>query len=88
MNLMRNNKKGLGNKNQLDGMKYTEDSVKETERKKLQDFYSSVLGSDPEEVKINSLAMRRKIYSFGLILLVGACIFYFLVLGKISFVTS
>tara|TARA_X000000368_G_scaffold129792_1_gene102063 strand:+ start:362 stop:619 length:258 start_codon:yes stop_codon:yes gene_type:complete len=85
---MRNNKKGLGNKNQLDGMKYTEDSVKETERKKLQDFYSSVLGSDPEEVKINSLAMRRKIYSFGLILLVGACIFYFLVLGKISFVTS
>ena len=88
MNLMRNNKKGLGNKNQLDGMKYTEDSVKETERKKLQDFYSSVLGSDPEEVKINSLAMRRKIYSFGLILLVGACIFYFVVLGKISFVTS
>ena len=86
MNLMK--KKGLGHKNQLDGMKYTEDSVKETERKKLQDFYSSVLGSDPEEVKINSLAMRRKIYSFGLILLVGACIFYFLVLGKISFVTS
>lgn len=88
MNLMKNKKKGLGHKNQLDGMKYTEDSVKETERKKLQDFYSSVLGSDPEEVKINSLAMRRKIYSFGLILLVGACIFYFLVLGKISFVTS
>ena len=85
---MKNKKKGLGHKNQLDGMKYTEDSVKETERKKLQDFYSSVLGSDPEEVKINSLAMRRKIYSFGLILLVGACIFYFLVLGKISFVTS
>ena len=85
---MKNQKKGLGHKNQLDGMKYTEDSVKETERKKLQDFYSSVLGSDPEEVKINSLAMRRKIYSFGLILLVGACIFYFLVLGKISFVTS
>ena len=61
MNLMKNKKKGLGHKNQLDGMKYTEDSVKETERKKLQDFYSSVLGSDPEEVKINSLAMRRKI---------------------------
>ena len=88
MNLMKNKKKGLGHKNQLDGIKYTEDSVKETERKKLQDFYSSVLGSDPEEVKINSLAMRRKIYSFGLILLVGACIFYFFVLGKISFVTS
>ena len=88
MNLMKNKKKGLRHKDQLDGMKYTEDSVKETERKKLQDFYSSVLGSDPEEVKINSLAMRRKIYSFGLILLVGACIFYFLVLGKISFVTS
>ena len=88
MNLMKKKKKGLEHKNQLDGMKYTEDSVKETERKKLQDFYSSVLGSDPEEVKINSLAMRRKIYSFGLILLVGACIFYFLVLGKISFVTS
>ncbi|MDG2354726.1 MAG: hypothetical protein P8L82_01775 [Paracoccaceae bacterium] len=85
---MENKKKGVGHKHQLDGMKYTEDSVKETERKKLQDFYSSVLGSDPEEVKINSLAMRRKIYSFGLILLVGACIFYFLVLGKISFVTS
>ena len=85
---MKNKKKGLRHKDQLDGMKYTEDSVKETERKKLQDFYSSVLGSDPEEVKINSLAMRRKIYSFGLILLVGACIFYFLVLGKISFVTS
>ena len=85
---MKNQKKGLGHKNQLDGIKYTEDSVKETERKKLQDFYSSVLGSDPEEVKINALAMRRKIYSFGLILLVGACIFYFLVLGKISFVTS
>lgn len=88
MNLMENKKKGVGHKYQLDRMKYTEDSVKETERKKLQDFYSSVLGSDPEEVKINSLAMRRKIYSFGLILLVGACIFYFLVLGKISFVTS
>jgi hypothetical protein len=85
---MENKKKGVGHKYQLDRMKYTEDSVKETERKKLQDFYSSVLGSDPEEVKINSLAMRRKIYSFGLILLVGACIFYFLVLGKISFVTS
>ena len=85
---MENKKKGVEHKNQLDEIKYTEDSVKETERKKLQDFYSSVLGSDPEEVKINSLAMRRKIYSFGLILLVGACIFYFLVLGKISFVTS
>ena len=88
MNLMDKNKMGIGNKSQLDEMSHAEDSVKEAERKKLQDFYSSVLGSDPEEVKINSLAMRRKIYLFGLMVLIGACLLYFLVIGKISFVTS
>ena len=82
------NRTDLKQKNQSDENIYREDSFKEIEKKKLQDFYSSVLGNNPEEIKTNSRVMRRKIYVFGLAVLIGAFLLYFLVLGKISFVTS
>ena len=66
----------------------TKGTIKEIERKKLQDFYSSVLGSNHEEVKNNSRVLRRKIYIFGLIMLILALFLYFFVVGKVSFVTA
>ena len=67
---------------------FTKDSIKEIERKKLQDFYSSVLGKNPEEYKINSRVLRRKIYMFGIAILIFSFLFYFFILGKISFITA
>ena len=67
---------------------YTRAAIEENERKNLQDFYSSVLGSSSEEAKINSRILRNKIYRFGLIVIIVACVFYFFVVGKISFVTG
>ena len=66
----------------------TKGTIKEIERKKLQDFYSSVLGSTPEEVKNNSRVLRRKIYIFGLVMVILALFLYFFVVGKVSFVTA
>ena len=85
---MHHKKTDLEQKNQSDENSNVEDSVKEIEKKKLQDFYSSVLGNTREEVKTNSRVMRRKIYVFGLAVLIGAFLLYFLVVGKIIFVTS
>ena len=67
---------------------YTRAAIEENERKKLQDFYSSVLGSSSEEVKTNSRILRNKIYRFGLVVILVSCVFYFFVIGKISFVTG
>ena len=67
---------------------YTRAAIEENERKKLQDFYSSVLGGNSEEVKTNSKILRYKIYRFGLVVILVACVFYFFVVGKISFVTG
>ena len=67
---------------------YTRGAIEENERKKLQEFYSSVLGGSPEEVETNSRILRNKIYRFGLVVILVACVFYFLVIGKISFVTG
>ena len=67
---------------------YTRAAIEENERKKLQDFYSSVLGSSSEEAKNNSRILRNKIYRFGLVVILVSCVFYFFVIGKISFVTG
>ena len=67
---------------------YTRGAIEENERKKLQEFYSSVLGGSPEEVETNSRILRNKIYRFGLVVILVACVFYFFVVGKISFVTG
>ncbi|MFL2790665.1 MAG: hypothetical protein ACJZ8I_02425 [Paracoccaceae bacterium] len=67
---------------------YTKAAIDEVEKKNLQDFYSSVLGSNSEESKANSKILRNKIYRFGFVVILVACVFYFFVIGKISFVTS
>ena len=67
---------------------YSKEGMKEEEKKNLQQFYSSVLGDNPAEIKNNSKLMRNKIYRFGAIVLVVVGIFYFFVIGKITFVSG
>ena len=75
-------------KNKTKSNNFSKDSIKEIEKKKLQDFYSSFLGSNSEEVKANSRILRRKIYLFGFFILIIALFFYFFVAGKISFIST
>tara|TARA_B100000029_G_C16965042_1_gene737761 strand:- start:181 stop:456 length:276 start_codon:yes stop_codon:yes gene_type:complete len=86
LNLMDKKKMVVGQKGQINQISQGADSVKEVEKKKLQNFYSSVLGSNPEEVKTNARTMRRKIYLFGLFVLIAAFLLYFLVIGRISLI--
>ncbi len=60
--------------------------AKKADGEKLQDFYSSVFGTNQQEIKNNARIMRRKIYFFGLIVLIIVGILYFFVIGNITFV--
>ena len=61
--------------------------IDDFDKAKLQEFYSSILGNNIEEVKKNSQRLRLKIYVFGLFIIVLTLILTFF-MEKISFVTS
>ena len=61
--------------------------IDDFDKAKLQEFYSSILGNNMEEVKKNSQRLRLKIYVFGLVIIVLTLILTFF-MEKISFVTS
>ena len=62
-------------------------SIDDFDKAKLQEFYSSVLGNNMEEVRKNSQRLRLKIYVFGFFIIVLTLILT-LFMEKISFVTS
>ena len=70
------------NKNSL-----SKKNIDDFDKAKLQEFYSSILGNNMEEVKKNSQRLRLKIYVFGLFIIVLTLILTFF-MEKISFVTS
>ncbi len=70
------------------GNLFSKDGASKADKAKLQEFYSSFLGENIEEVKKNSKRLRFKIYSFGLIVIVIVMVLNFFVIGQINFVTS
>ena len=80
-NINKNHDKNL-NKNS-----YSKKNIDDFDKAKLQEFYSSILGNNLEEVKKNSQRILLKIYAFGLFIVVLTLILTFF-MEKISFVTS
>ena len=70
------------NKNSL-----SKKNIDDFDKAKLQEFYSSILGNNMEEVKKNSQRLRLKIYVFGLFIIVLTLVLTFF-MEKISFVRS
>ena len=66
---------------------FSKKRIDDFDKAKLQEFYSSILGNNMEEVKKNSQRLRLKIYVFGLFIIVLTLILTFF-MEKISFVTS
>ena len=66
---------------------FSKKRIDDFDKAKLQEFYSSILGNNMEEVKKNSQKLRLKIYVFGLFIVVLTLILTFF-MEKISFVTS
>ena len=66
---------------------FSKKNIDDFDKAKLQEFYSSILGNNMEEVKKNSQRLRLKIYVFGLFIIVLTLILTFF-MEKISFVTS
>ena len=66
---------------------FSKKGIDDFDKAKLQEFYSSILGNNMEEVKKNSQRLRLKIYVFGLFIIVLTLILTFF-MEKISFVTS
>ena len=66
---------------------FSKKKIDDFDKAKLQEFYSSILGNNKEEVKKNSQRLRLKIYFFGLFIIVLTLILTFF-MEKISFVTS
>ena len=66
---------------------FSKKRIDDYDKAKLQEFYSSILGNNMEEVKKNSQRLRLKIYVFGLLIIVLTLILTFF-MEKISFVTS
>ena len=66
---------------------FSKKRIDDFDKAKLQEFYSSILGNNMEEVKKNSQKLRLKIYFFGLFIIVITLILTFF-MEKISFVTS
>ena len=66
---------------------FSKKRIDDFDKAKLQEFYSSILGNNLEEVKKNSQRLRLKIYAFGLFIIVLTLILTFF-MEKISFVTS
>ena len=66
---------------------FSKKRIDDFDKAKLQEFYSSILGNNMEEVKKNSQRLRLKIYVFGLFIIVLTLILTFF-MQKISFVTS
>ena len=66
---------------------FSKKNIDDFDKAKLQEFYSSILGNNMEEVKKNSQRLRLKIYVFGLVIIVLTLILTFF-MEKISFVTS
>ena len=66
---------------------FSKKNIDDFDKAKLQEFYSSILGNNMEEVKKNSQKLRLKIYVFGLFIVFLTLILTFF-MEKISFVTS
>ena len=66
---------------------FSKKNIDDFDKAKLQEFYSSILGNNMEEVKKNSQRLRLKIYVFGLFIIFLTLILTFF-MEKISFVTS
>ena len=66
---------------------FSKKRIDDFDKAKLQEFYSSILGNNMEEVKKNSQRLRLKIYVFGLFIIVLTLVLAFF-MEKISFVTS
>ena len=73
--------------NNLNENNFSKKSIDDFDKAKLQEFYSSVLGNNMEEVRKNSQRLRLKIYVFGFFIIVLTLILT-LFMEKISFVTS
>ncbi len=73
--------------NNLNENTFSKKSIDDFDKAKLQEFYSSVLGNNMEEVRKNSQRLRLKIYVFGFFIIVLTLILT-LFMEKISFVTS
>ena len=82
---MVNKKKNF--KNNLKDNIFSKKGIEDTNKIQLQEFYSSFLGKNIDEVKKNSKRLRYKIYIFGLAVVIITIILTFFI-EKISFVTS
>ena len=73
--------------NNLNENTFSKKSIDDFDKAKLQEFYSSILGNNMEEVRKNSQRLRLKIYVFGFFIIVLTLILT-LFMENISFVTS
>ena len=72
--------------NNLNENTFSKKSIDDFDKAKLQEFYSSVLGNNMEEVRKNSQRLRLKIYVFGFFIIV-LTLSLTLFMEKISFVS-